>query len=108
MVMRLVDAIINADPAAAALETELLSLVNHLTDDQIHKLSRGGLLSQVKLHTVRAGDNVSIGPFGVSIRPRTTMSPFSAVHLYALVHSRSVTLCSPGASKTQSPVYQSA
>lgn len=29
------------------------------------KLSRGGLLNQVKLNTVRAGDTVSIGPFSV-------------------------------------------
>jgi ribonuclease J len=29
------------------------------------KLSRGGLLSQLKLNTVRAGDNVPIGPFQV-------------------------------------------
>ena len=32
----------------------------------------------------------------------------SSVHLRVSAHSRSVTLCSPGASNTQSPVYQSA
>ena len=38
------------------------ALTRGLVED---KLSRGGLLNQVKLNTVRAGDEVSIGPFCV-------------------------------------------
>ncbi len=38
------------------------ALTRGLVED---KLSRGGLLNQVKLNTVRAGDAVSVGPFSV-------------------------------------------
>jgi ribonuclease J len=38
------------------------ALTRGLVED---KLSRGGLLNQIKMTTVRAGDEVSIGPFGV-------------------------------------------
>ena len=50
---------------------------------------------------------LSLGPRAVLIRPRIKMLP-SSVCCVVSHHSRSVILCSPGASNTQSPVYQSA
>ncbi len=49
-----------------------------------------------------------IGPSGVAISPATVTEPSALRAMRVLAQSRSVTLCSPGASNTQSPVYQSA